>query len=87
VNVTAQKYREFMIEKVLPAIQLKWPDHDHEIVIQQDDASSHINRNDPAFAEATIADNWQIQLLTQPAQSPDTNILDLSFFRALQSAQ
>jgi hypothetical protein len=26
-------------------------------------------------------------LLTQPAQSPDTNILDLSFFRALQSAQ
>ena len=31
--------------------------------------------------------NWQIRVLTQPAQSPDTNILDLSFFRALQSAQ
>jgi hypothetical protein len=26
-------------------------------------------------------------MLTQPAQSPDTNLLDLSFFRALQSAQ
>jgi hypothetical protein len=26
-------------------------------------------------------------LVTQPAQSPDTNHLDLAFFRALQSAQ
>jgi hypothetical protein len=75
-----------MIENVLPAIKLKWPDRDHVIVIQQDGASSHINRDDPAFPEAAIAGNWQIvQLLTQPAQSPDTNILDLSFFRALQS--
>jgi hypothetical protein len=39
------------------------------------------------FAEAAMMGNWQMQLLTQPAQSPDTNILDLSFFRALQSAQ
>jgi hypothetical protein len=42
VNVMAQQYREFMIEKVLPAIQLKWPDRDHEINIQQDGASSRI---------------------------------------------
>jgi hypothetical protein len=34
-----------------------------------------------------MAGNRQIRLLTQPAQSPDTNILDLSFSRALQSAQ
>jgi hypothetical protein len=37
--------------------------------------------------EAAIAGNWQIQLQTQPAQSSDTNTLDLAFFRALQSAQ
>jgi hypothetical protein len=34
-NAMAQKYsREFMIEKVLPAIKLKWPDWDHKIIIQ-----------------------------------------------------
>jgi hypothetical protein len=76
-----------MEEKVLPAIKLKWPDRGHGIVTQQDGASSHIHRDDPAFAVAAMAGNWQIQLLTQPVQSPDTNILDLSFFRALQSAQ
>jgi hypothetical protein len=43
VNVTKQKYREFMIEKVLPARKLNWPDRDHVIVIQQDGVSSHIN--------------------------------------------
>jgi hypothetical protein len=46
VNVTSQRYREFMVEKVLPAIKLKWPNPDREIVIQQDGASSHINRDD-----------------------------------------
>ena len=32
-------------------------------------------------------DGWEIRLETQPPKSPDTNVLDLSFFRALQSAQ
>jgi hypothetical protein len=87
VSVTAERHREFMTEKVLPAMKLKWPDRNREIVIQQDGASSHINQEDPAFAEAAMAGNWQIRLLTQPAQSPDTNTLDLSFFGSLQSAQ
>jgi hypothetical protein len=52
VNVMAQKYREFMIEMVSPAIKLKWPDWYREIVIQQDGASSHINQDDPGFTEA-----------------------------------
>ena len=28
--------------------------------------------------------NWDIELVTQPARSPDLNHLDLSFFRALE---
>ena len=76
-----------MLGKVLPAIKLKWPERGREITIQQDGASSHIAENDPAFVEAAMAGNWQIRLLTQPAQSPDTNTLDLCYFRALQSAQ
>jgi hypothetical protein len=41
---------------------------------------SHIKQDDPAFLAAATAGNWEIKLLTQPAQSPDTNLLDLSFF-------
>jgi hypothetical protein len=52
--------------------------------IQQDGVSSHIKQNDPAFLAATTAGNWEIKLLMRPAESPDTNLLDLSCFRALQ---
>jgi hypothetical protein len=31
--------------------------------------------------------NWNIKMVIQSAQSPDTNINDLAFFRALQSTQ
>ncbi len=30
---------------------------------------------------------WNINILTQAPKSPDTNVCDLSFFRALQSEQ
>jgi hypothetical protein len=30
---------------------------------------------------------WNVCLETQPTKSPDTNVLDLSFFRALQAKQ
>jgi hypothetical protein len=38
VNVMAQKYREFIIEKMLPARKLKWLDQDRENAIQQNGA-------------------------------------------------
>jgi hypothetical protein len=60
VNVTTRIYRQFMIEKVLPAIKLKWPDRNCQIIIQQDGATSHISEDDAAFMEAAIAGNWQI---------------------------
>jgi hypothetical protein len=87
VNVTAEIYKQHLIEKVVPAIKAKWPDRNREITIQQDGASSHVEEADEAFVEAATTGNWTIKLVTQPAQSLDTNHLDLSFFRALQSAQ
>ena len=87
VNVTKDRYREIMLTKVVPAIKDRWPCRNRNIVIQQDGASSHIDEDDPAFvAEATMG-LWNISLQTQPPKSPDLNILDLSFFRALQSYQ
>jgi DNA-binding Xre family transcriptional regulator len=60
VNVMTQVYRELLIEKVLPAIKLKWPDWDRGIVIQQDGASLHIKQDDAAFAAAATTGIWQI---------------------------
>jgi hypothetical protein len=46
--------REFLIDKVLPAIRAKWPreDMDKPIYIQQDNAPSHVSPNDKLFCEA-----------------------------------
>jgi hypothetical protein len=85
VNVDRDVYRQMMIEKVLPAIKTKWPDHGRCVIIQQDGAKSHIHENDPAFVWAATTGNWNIKLETQPARSPDNNLCDLTFFRSLQS--
>jgi hypothetical protein len=87
IFVTKERYRNMLIIKVIPAIKQKWPDRKHNIKIQQDGASSHIGQDDEEFVEAATAGNWNIKLLMQSAQSPDTNINDLAFFRALQSTQ
>lgn len=85
--VNKNRYREFMIQKVIPAIREKWPCRNRDIVIQQDGASSHIAEDDPAFVAAATEGLWNISLLTQSPKSPDLNVLDLSFFQALQSHQ
>ena len=42
---------------------------------------------DPEFEDVANSDGFKIQLICQPANSPDTNILDLGFFRAIQTLQ
>ena len=86
-SVNKSKYKEFIIEKVIPAIKQKWPGKNRNVIIQQDGASSHLHDDDPDFVDAATAGNWRITLRTQPAQSPDCNILDLGFFRSLQAMQ
>jgi hypothetical protein len=87
VSVTRKVSREFLIEKVLPAIKEKWPLEDHwsPIFIQQDNAKTHVLPNDHEFLEAAAIGGWNISLVFQPPNSPDTNILDLGLFAALQS--
>ena len=70
VTVNRDRYKEFIIDKVIPAIQNKWPDQNRDITIQHDGASSHIEDDDPEFAEVASAGNWNIKLETQPAKSP-----------------
>jgi len=55
--------------------------------LEQDNAPSHLEVNDPLFCEAAKKDGFDIRLKGQPPNSPDMNILDLGFFRAIQSIQ
>ena len=89
VTCDRNTYRKFVIEKVIPAIKLKWPDRrNRRVIIQHDGATAHmIPSDDEEFYAHARQGRWDICLETQPAKSPDTNVLDLSFFRALQSLQ
>ncbi|KAH0730970.1 hypothetical protein KY289_002158 [Solanum tuberosum] len=89
ISVTKDITRACLIEKVLPAIRSKWPalDSNIPIFIQQDNARPHIGVNDLEFVEAAQKDGFDIRLCFQPPNSPDLNVLDLGFFRAIQSLQ
>ena len=57
------------------------------IYIQQDNAKPHIAHNDREFLEEAMKDGFNIQLVQQPPNSPDMNVLDLGFFRSIQALQ
>nr|ACV32576.1 mar19 transposase [synthetic construct] len=88
-SITREVIRDFMINKVLPAIRAKWPKEDvgKPIFIQQDNAPSHLKLDDPDFCEHAKQEGFDIRLICQPPNSPDFNILDLDFFRAIQAIQ
>ncbi|KAL7588113.1 hypothetical protein Lser_V15G38035 [Lactuca serriola] len=88
LSVTKEVTRSWFIEKVLPDIRAKWPrSHVGPIFIQQDNAKPHIDVNDNDFLEVASSDGFDIRLNFQPSNSPDLNVLDLGFFRAIQSLQ
>lgn len=89
LSITKEVIRSFIIEKVLHAIRSKWPREDARklIFIQQDNARPHVDPNDPIFCEAAQQEGFDIQLICQPSNSPDLNILDLGFFAAIQTIQ
>ena len=75
VKVTRPVCRDYLINKVIPAIQDKWPDGDEDttIYIQQDNATPHVLPNDAGFLEAVAQTDLDIQLLQQPPNSPELN--------------
>ncbi|KAJ1288007.1 hypothetical protein BS78_02G055200, partial [Paspalum vaginatum] len=66
-----------------------WPVEDagRPIFIQQDNARPHIDPSDPLIREAAQQDGFNIELVCQPPNSPDLNILDLGFFASIQALQ
>lgn len=90
-SVDAAYYRELLTGRdgVFDKIKEKFPHlKGKPIIIQQDGAKPHNGLGNEAFIrDAGIADGWKIIMLTQPAQSPDLNILDLAIFASLKRQQ
>lgn len=87
---TRDEYLQMLIEKVIPSIRLLWPRNDEKkmtIFIQQDNARPHTNPNLGLFVEVAQQGEFDIRLKCQPPNSPEINVLDLGFFRAIQSLQ
>ncbi|XP_026404205.1 uncharacterized protein LOC113299398 isoform X2 [Papaver somniferum] len=85
-SVNKEVMRCFLIEKLLPAIKKKWPFNNcKKIFIQQDNAKPHVHENDKKIMEAVRSYGLDIELLCQPPNSPDLNVLDLGFFSAISA--
>ncbi|VFQ64020.1 unnamed protein product [Cuscuta campestris] len=86
-KITRDVMREMMVQQLLPAIREKWPQSSKHVFIQQDNAKPHVDINDPVFVAAAQESDWDIKLQFQPPNSPDLNVLDLGFFRAIDAIQ
>ncbi|XP_057779857.1 uncharacterized protein LOC130998457 [Salvia miltiorrhiza] len=85
-SITKQVMKDCYISKQL------WPNGPNlqvniYIYIQQDNARPHIKDSDPDWRAAATANGFDIRIVHQPPNSPDTNINDLGWFRAIQSLQ
>ena len=86
--VTKEVYRELLISKLILAILENWPRRDRmlrTIYIQQDSVKNHIHEDDEEFNNALMEQDINTKLYMQTPNSPDINLLDLGFFRAIQS--
>ena len=80
-------YFKFMTEKVFPSIRHKFARCTKTIIVQQDGARPHTGKDMVNRLNIEGAARFpQIKVVTQPAQSPDLNICDLAFFRALATS-
>jgi len=85
VNVTAAVFKNMMIDNVIPAIREKMSDR-RLVTVQFDNARAHTGKNVLEEIEQevnAVGDVPVIKFVLQPANSPDTNPLDLFFFKSL----
>ncbi|ETW09005.1 hypothetical protein H310_01476 [Aphanomyces invadans] len=63
MSVTKPIYSNYLIDKVFPAIQSKWPDRrGRPIFVQQDNTKPHLAADDAAVKAAGQMNGWNIQL-------------------------
>ncbi|KAF0695539.1 Aste57867_13656 [Aphanomyces stellatus] len=86
VNVNADVYQDYVINKVIPAIKENFPSAHRRVVLQQDNATPHRSISDASLASVST-DGWTFVVRRQPPNSPDLNVLDLGFFASIQALQ
>ncbi|KAK9671894.1 hypothetical protein RND81_12G062300 [Saponaria officinalis] len=87
-SITKDIVKQCLLEKVIIAIKAKWPlNASGKIWIQQDNVKPHISSKDLDFLGVATSDGFDMNLISQPPNIPDLNILDLGFFRSIQSLQ
>ncbi|CAN0400133.1 unnamed protein product, partial [Pylaiella littoralis] len=87
VTIDAEWYKDWYIDEFLPAIKKKMPwQRSKRVVVQQDGASPHTGKGNPEILNsAGMGRGWLVELVMQPAQSPDININHVRFFASLKS--
>lgn len=84
-SFTAKFFRATMVDKIFPAIVAAFPWCEF-VKVQIDNASPHVGGNSVATLNLAGAKlTPRIEVYTQPANSPDTNTLDLCLFRSWAS--
>ncbi|XP_057808677.1 uncharacterized protein LOC131023146 [Salvia miltiorrhiza] len=87
-SITQAVMKDCFINQLIPAIMNKWPQGASKLIfIQQDNAKPHISDSDIEFRQAASQNGFDIRLVQQPPNSPDTNVNDLGWFREIQSIQ
>ncbi|XP_042032989.1 uncharacterized protein LOC121779679 [Salvia splendens] len=87
-SITKEVMTACLINQIIPSIKAKWPANaSKKIFIQQDNAKPHLRAADHQFEALASTDGFEFHLISQPPNSPDTNVLDLGYFRAIQSLQ
>ena len=91
LSVDKDVYIDYFVNEVIPAIEEKWPAgyRNRPVYIQHDNARAHsgVNETNHDIREAINGSELDIQFKMQPAQSPDSNVLDLGYFASIQSLQ
>jgi len=90
-NIDGARYKDLILEKLLPAIAEKCPlaMKSKPIIVQHDNAPPHcaVSSSLPELVDRSSALGITVCIKEQPPNSPDLNVLDLGVFRALQSCQ
>ncbi|XP_042065382.1 uncharacterized protein LOC121808885 [Salvia splendens] len=87
-SITKEVMKTCLLNQIIPAIKAKWPANaSKKIFIQQDNVKPHLRAADQLFETLASTDGFEFHLISQPPNSPDTNVLDLGYFRAIQSLQ
>jgi len=75
-------YTKMLLEKLVPALLLKWPRDTRNIWVQQDNAGPHVKAG-----LLWSGQGLSVTMVCQPPSSPDFNILDLGYFNSIQALQ